>query len=105
MFAAFDAERYEANEKDVVWAVRIGTQRLPKNFSIGYVLFAVGSKSAKEDTPRAVGFRVPKLDKLTERGMRIVALDQLLSNHYGMSPDRMTNPTALTGWQALRDSA
>src|ERR1017187_3341412 len=52
VFAAFDAEKFAANE-DVAWIVRVGAQRLPKGYSIGYVLLTKDIAGIISPTPVA----------------------------------------------------
>jgi hypothetical protein len=90
VFAAFDAEAHAANEgggflfelKDVAWVIRIGAQRLPKNYSIGYVLLTTAGGS---ELPTPVAQRVPDLPDEVATQMRDEANSVLFIHHYGMS--------------------
>jgi hypothetical protein len=90
VFAAFDAEAHADNEggaylfeiKDVAWIIRVGAQRLPKNYAIGYILTTNRRTHA---LPTPVAERVPDLPDEVVAQMHIVANGLQFMRRYGSS--------------------
>jgi hypothetical protein len=88
VFAAF-TDAPDSISGEHLWAVRSGTQRLPRNYSIGYVFTMSVSPASETLTPTSG--QVPDLPDAEHTHMREIAKSALFHKRYGrpISPNEI----------------